>query len=345
MLELFKKNLEILDLPDEAKNVLICAAEEICLDRNLLDTAKYYKKKLACREKNYDWNVLFKGKSAQFGAFVYICAIEDMEEEYERLGIDRQIMLDTADDLAVWIKRNKNWNGEWGFTQYGWLPRHLRAKLFRLGRIQFERYKAEAMAIYKNCSGEFAALPVNGWFVSPEGYYYWENFEGVCEEAVISEDETYITSNYIFENSIAVKKSVALAKSEWTPVVLPGDPVLNVHIPRGAALTKAAVLDSFEQAKKFFTGYDFKAFCCFTWLFDPAFANLLPEGSNILDFQSLFIRYVNASADFGGLDYVFVNKGKDDMASVPRDTTFRKTLAEFIEGGGVMHSGGGYSVF
>jgi hypothetical protein len=53
-----------------------------------------------------------------------------------------------------------------------------------------------------------------------------------------------------------------------------GDPFLSVHIPRGGRMDEEACLDSFEQAREFFPkylNYDFKAFGCFTWLFDPNF--------------------------------------------------------------------------
>ena len=124
-----------------------------------------------------------------------------------------------------------------------------------------------------------------------------------------------------------------------------GDPFLSVHIPRGGRMDERACLDSFEQAKEFFPkylNYDFKAFACFTWLFDPNFKKLLPPDSNILKFQQMFKIIKHSGEDYGGLDYVFVNIKKENIKDAPTDTSFRKALVEHILSGGIMQSGSGY---
>jgi len=129
-------------------------------------------------------------------------------------------------------------------------------------------------------------------------------------------------------------------------VLKDGDPFLNVHIPRGGKLDENACLESFEKAKEFFPevlNYDFKAFGCFTWLFDPDFKKLLPPESNILKFQKLFpYLWVYEREAYWGLDYVFVNITKDNIKDAPTDTYFRKKLVEHILSGGIMRSGGGF---
>ncbi|MCL2814878.1 MAG: hypothetical protein FWD23_09790, partial [Oscillospiraceae bacterium] len=123
-----------------------------------------------------------------------------------------------------------------------------------------------------------------------------------------------------------------------------GDPILNVHIPRGGKLDEGACLDSFECAKRFFPevlGYDFAAFGCFTWMFDPAFEKLLPPDSNIMKFQKMFSLFSGEEA-YWGLDYVFVNITKENIGEAPTDTSFRKNLVEYLLSGGKMHSGAGY---
>jgi hypothetical protein len=112
-------------------------------------------------------------------------------------------------------------------------------------------------------------------------------------------------------------------------------------------MDEAACLDSFEQAKEFFPKYfglDFKAFGCFTWLFDPAFEKLLPPDSNIIKFQNLFTRFSWGSENYGGLFYVFVNITKENIKDAPTDTSFRKKLVGHILSGGIMQCGGGYRV-
>jgi hypothetical protein len=123
------------------------------------------------------------------------------------------------------------------------------------------------------------------------------------------------------------------------------DPFLSVHIPRGGRMDEAECLKSFERAKEFFPKYlqyDFKAFGCFTWLFDPNFKKLLPADSNILKFQEMFNIYKYSGAEYGGLEYIFVNITEKNIKDAPTDTSFRKAIVEHILSGGIMQSGSGY---
>jgi hypothetical protein len=123
-----------------------------------------------------------------------------------------------------------------------------------------------------------------------------------------------------------------------------GDPFLSIHISRGGKLDESAVLESFEMAKEFFPkvlNFNFKAFGCFSWLFDPAFEKFLPPDSNILKFQKLFVktRYWENDDGFG---QVFGNITKENIKDVPTDTYLRKKLVEYILSGGIMQCGGGF---
>ncbi|MCL2815648.1 MAG: acyltransferase domain-containing protein, partial [Oscillospiraceae bacterium] len=130
----FEKYLGYYGLCEEGKNFLREAAKKICQDAALTARALEIKGKLADTALDLKWDEEFAGASPQFGAFVFTLAIEDMEKLYEDKNIPRGVLLETIDDLGVWIKRQRDWFGEWGFTQHGWLILHLRAKIFKLGR-------------------------------------------------------------------------------------------------------------------------------------------------------------------------------------------------------------------
>ncbi|MCL2158815.1 MAG: acyltransferase domain-containing protein [Oscillospiraceae bacterium] len=277
--EKFEKYLEYCDLCEEGKKALKQAASSICADGATLAAALELKSKVSDPLFEMNCEEAFKGRSCQFGAFVYVLCLEDMERLYEQKNIPREVFIETAGDLGVWIQRHHTWFGEWGFSQYGWIVLHIRGKIFKLGRLQFE-------------PGKITRLP-------PE------------------------------ELGLNLKE---------------GDPFLNVHIPRGGRLDEAACLESFERAKEFFPkvlGYEFVAFGCFTWMFDPAFESLLPPDSNILKFQKMFCLFPGEEG-YWGLDYVFVNITKDNIKDAPTDTYFQKRLVEHISSGGILAPGGGY---
>lgn len=282
LFEKFEKYSAYYELCGEGREILRKAAKKICGDETLSMSAVTLKNKLADLSYEFKAGEEFKDKSAQFGAFVYTVAIEDMEKLYKEKKIPNDIFLATIHDLSVWINRHHDWFGEWGFSQYGWLLIHLRGKIFKLGRLQFEPAR------------------IGEWNLPPE------------------------------ESGLNLKID---------------DPFLSVHIPRGGKMDEAACLDSFEQAKEFFPkyfNYDFKAFGCFTWLFDPNFKKLLPPESNIIKFQKLFNIYKHGDESYTGLEYIFVNITKENIKDAPTDTSFRKAIVEHILSGGIMQGGSGY---
>ena len=283
LFEKYEKYSNYYILPDDGKNFLRNSVKKICEDENLCIQALNIKSKLSDLKSDFNSDAEFKNYSPQFGAFVYTLSIEDMEKLYAEKNIPSDILYATINDLAVWINRHHEWFNEWGFSQYGWIIHHIRGKIFKLGRLQFEMQK----------TGKYELPP----------------------------EELHLDIKL-------------------------GDRYLNVHIPRGGKLDEAACLESFDMAKEFFPkvlNFDFKAFGCFTWLFDPAFEKLLPSDSNILKFQNLFTRFPG-SESYGGLDYVFVNITKDNIKDAPTDTYFRKKLVEHILSGGIMQTGGGFRI-
>lgn len=68
-------------------------------------------------------------------SFLFFC--ERLEKMYAEKGIDRQILLDTLNDIVVWTNTWREVKGCLYLGELGWLSRHMRMELFRLGRLQF----------------------------------------------------------------------------------------------------------------------------------------------------------------------------------------------------------------
>lgn len=71
-----------------------------------------------------------------------------------------------------------------------------------------------------------------------------------------------------------------------------GEYYLNIHIARGADLSKETVQASLDEARHFFGTYfsdiNFKGFVCRTWLIDPVLISLVSSESRIAQFASFF---------------------------------------------------------
>jgi len=71
-------------------------------------------------------------------AFCLFCT-DKMYEIFTELGLSDKVYLDSLIDLRVWANTCMKNYGEWGMREFKWLSNALRGKLFRMGRLQFER--------------------------------------------------------------------------------------------------------------------------------------------------------------------------------------------------------------
>lgn len=123
-----------------------------------------------------------------------------------------------------------------------------------------------------------------------------------------------------------------------------GDPILSLHIPSDARLSREGLAASYETAKAFFRKYypDFHygGGWCHSWIISPALKKLLPPQSKILTFQSDF---VITSQDEDGDSYkqwLFKNP-RLDVKDFPEDTSLqRRAKAHLLAGGKIGEAAG-----
>ena len=68
-------------------------------------------------------------------SFLFMC--EAYEKECTERGIPQKVIVDTLSDIVIWCTNWSNIKDELYLGELTWLIRHLRMKLFRLGRLQF----------------------------------------------------------------------------------------------------------------------------------------------------------------------------------------------------------------
>ena len=125
---------------------------------------------------------------------------------------------------------------------------------------------------------------------------------------------------------------------------MPGDPVLSVHIPSNARLTRENLDRTYDMARRFFAEYfgDFKYKYIYTgtWLLSPALKDLLPPGSKILEFQSDYT--ITAYNEDSNSFMTWVYKRKyDDYNLLPETTTLTRNIKRHLLNGGKIGSAHG----
>jgi hypothetical protein len=181
-------------------------------------------------------------------------------------------------------------------------------------------------------------LAVDGTCCTGDGLVAGDH-EQVAFTAQVREQDGNIVGNPIDPVGRITAEAMTLGR-EWRRIWAPGDLAINVHIPAGGRLDPQACRDSFARAAAFFARHhgDRPAtiFTCGTWFLDPQVDDLMP-GSNLARFRAM-VWNVPIRPD-PWLWFVFLQP-TDDAASLPRDTSMRRVLVDFLQRGGKWRGGG-----
>jgi hypothetical protein len=107
------------------------------------------------------------------------------------------------------------------------------------------------------------------------------------------------------------------------------------------AACKASLAEADRFYRRHFPAQKLKGKVCWSWLLDPTFQKMLPAKSNIRAFQSLFHLYPVPCSDGEIFHRVFA-PAAFDPAKLPRDTSLRRAILEYLRrGGNLLGAGGG----
>lgn len=119
-----------------------------------------------------------------------------------------------------------------------------------------------------------------------------------------------------------------------------GEPVIGIHIPSDADLSKEAVDVSLNQAEMFFQtyegGYEYEKYICSSWLLSPALRPFLSEKSNILSFQKRFDIIRENKEDKEFIEWLFQVPIDTDYKDLPAATNLQKKVKELLLNGGAV---------
>jgi len=292
-----------------------------------------------------------------FYLLVYLAALPCAEQMYRRRGIDTAIFDATMIDFRLWLLDAYEAHGEWRFEQFHWLWHHLSGELFRLGRLQFRIGEFEdgvtVLGRKQAAAGDGGAgrrgnqaVPEVVLLADPDvplredGYAHGAGDlppAGEPWRPVLEAGPDGWLGHVISPFGKAQRQPAFFPTAEWEVILRRGDPVLDMHIPRGGGFSPEACRDSLTRAFEFFARFEperpFKAAYCHTWFFSPQLQQILPPESNIVSFQREFYLYPYAGKLAFLWAYVFGQK-YPTPAGAPRDTRLRRSALEWLENGG-----------
>lgn len=140
-------------------------------------------------------------------------------------------------------------------------------------------------------------------------------------------------------------KLFRIGQLEYELASLNGEAVVSLHIPTDVDLRpevlRPSVKAGLAELYRIFPEYKEKKVYCHTWLLSPLLKELLPEGSNILQFQKLFDIRPEGVPGKDVLLWVFKNP-RLPPEEYPENTSLQRKLKRFFLEGGQFFEGVGY---
>lgn len=255
--------------------------------------------------------------------------------QYERLGIERQVLTDTLSDIPLWLDNSQRRFGVAQMREYGWLTNHMRLRLFRLGRLQYIHTESRVPAwFFENVQdGRVTAL-------AQEGMRFDAALGELSDDCAAPETRFCLTpqtaqGHPIDQAGRIGPQTVALERSVWRLALAPGDPVLDVHIPEGPPLDPDQVAQSLRRAPAFFAEKlglcDAKAFTCESWLMSPALSAIMPQ-SRLAAFQAMFRAVPYTLSDKQVFERVY-GCARAEWNQLPMETRLQRGVRDWYASG------------
>ncbi len=242
-------------------------------------------------------------------------------------------------------------NGEYGCFAFGWFQLAYDAKLYVIGSLQLELGfpSMDFFRVYENAAGETVSI-ANGFRVHRSGFalgsFRLEDEEGSFVAEFTETSDAYIGYPYD-EKGLVCKEKLTLPKSEWHEKLMPGDPVVNLHIPSGVPFTPEALDETDKKMReflaKYFPDYNYRAFFCGSWLLDPQLADLLGENSNIVRFGRRFTPVCTQNDGYGVFRFAFLMPDNNfTFEELPERTSLQRAVKKHYLDGKAIYAMHGY---
>ena len=222
------------------------------------------------------------------------------------------------------------------------LQSYIDHKILNIGRLRFELHKmSDARLLESRITGEQHVLLTRGR-MRGDGLYLGTpgDFGGDEFDVCFYETDSAYVGNIIDPRGRCKTETALFDKSEYFVRIDEGDDCLSVHIPPNGALTTEACEISYFRAMKIFATLhperDFKGFFCHSWMMAPELDVIIGADSNIVKFQSRYLRYPSHTKGLDVMNFVFKTTAVN-YADLPENTSLQRKLKRIYLDGGYLY--------
>ncbi len=274
-------------------------------------------------------------------------------EYFSKRNVPKKVIRDTLLNLEDAIIMHKQGFKEDGFEvkrHFGWNQHFIICDILMIERLNFEMRQDfhGNICVFKNSDGEYKIL-MAGVDVHHSGYLLGsagcEDEDGSFRAELTETDEYYEGYPVDTWNAKVAKDKIKLSKSEWSLVLKNGDSVISVHIPDLPNFTPTAIDTSYAKCREIikasFPEFEPRAFVCGSWMMDPQLRNMLKPTSNIVYFQSKFMRFPYVSNGTAVFTFLFKNQLIKKIEDQPENTSLERAAKKhYLDGKFIYEQGG-----
>jgi len=283
-------------------------------------------------------------------AVVYLARYEMLDKVFAQRGIPAECKAGALFVYKSQLRKSQEYYGKPGLHggYKAGAVGYLTPWKYILGRLTFDMdYFAGPYAIYRNREdNSLTLMAVPNHYYQKNGRRQPKDFAGEAFEPTLEITETGIRGYAFGEDGNLDFNPVTLDAGKYECVLKPGDTSMSVHVPELGKLLPELVDDAFARAEEFFARYypewQYPAYVCSSWLLDKDLAQLLPQESNIMRFQSRFriaMSLVHTSSLYW---YVFGMQKSVPLTELKPQNAFQQKMLDFVKAGNILYSGNGF---
>ena len=271
-------------------------------------------------------------------------------ERFEKAGLPVSKLCESCDEIEAWIANCERNYGVAGLEYehgFAWLTMRLfTCQVLRFGRLEYNKTVLfRDIMVISNCKdGKKLVVLTENYAVNASGLVTAPGEETVFTTRFSKDADGTIHANVVRPDGVIESDTTTFSPDEWEIYLAPGDPVIYMHIPEVGPLNIDAVKASYPAVREFYRqyypDYPVKAIVSHSWLFDPVLQQLLPESSNLCQYQ----RTGNILPRKGPSDAVrrvFGQPAVDNgIETVEWKSSLQKSLGSYLKSGGYCRGGG-----
>ena len=288
-----------------------------------------------------------------FLALLALYAVPTRRAAFAAAGLPEDAADNAVKDVFIWMDhfyRNRRFTGLSGRIA-GWDYSVLNGVPLTLGRMQYVLKKFhDPLHVYRNTqTGEVLALAGEGAVFDRNGLANMEDKapDPQSRTARFTENGDSVTGIPVYACGKVGSEPVTLDLAVWKLQFRQGDWTLDTHIPEGPDLRLEDCKHSMIRALQFFRekhpDKEIRSFSCLSWLLDPQYFSILKPESRIAAWMRQYYLFPIPESGADALWRIFGEDGlKNGLANAPRKTSMQRNVADFLEKGGKLRSGGGF---